>query len=139
MGYNTEFAGGLVVTPRPTPEHLATFHALLRRSAEADWCLPGTPRAGAPDTPCEYALGPDGWLVADNDGLKFLKHGPWLRWLVERWFKPRGYRLCGVIEWRGDEWDDIGAYKVEGHRIRLGVIEWKYPRNQRDFWAELQP
>lgn len=54
----------------------------------------------------------DGWYLEWNGAEKFYNYVEWLEYLIEKVLEPRGYVLNGLIEWQGEDSDDIGQITV---------------------------
>lgn len=65
-----------------------------------------------------------GWVVAQPDGLKYVRSGPELEYLLSRWVKigkqQRGDVLTGKTKPRGDFNDDYGAKRIVEYREEEG-------------------
>ena len=48
---------------------------------------------------------------------KFYNYVEWLEYLIAKILKPRGYKLNGEVEFRGEEWDDRGFIVVEDNEV----------------------
>lgn len=66
------------------------------------------------------------WLVNQNGdrlrwdkGEKFYRYGQWLSYLIERFFKPWGRTLNGVVTYQGEDFDDRGRIVVENNAVRF--------------------
>ena len=66
------------------------------------------------------------WVpTEDNDGIewngteKFYDYVPWLRYLIDHFLKPWGYRLDGLVRWSGEEVSDIGLIEVKDNVVHV--------------------
>ena len=56
-------------------------------------------------------------LVWDG-GEKFYSYMPWLRYLIENFFKPWGVELYGTVSWEGEDGnDDLGKIVADGYKV----------------------
>jgi hypothetical protein len=58
------------------------------------------------------AIGPDG-------GEKFTYYIEWLKYLIEHFLAPWGYKLSGTIEWQGESEEDKGKIVLEDNVFRV--------------------
>lgn len=71
------------------------------------------PPTGVPNGWCHWQLDPDeSALRGPEDSAKFYGYHAWLRYLIQTFFHPWGYKLTGEIYWEGEERDDIGKFDV---------------------------
>jgi hypothetical protein len=75
------------------------------------------PPAGQPGLWCQWELVDNGQYLTWDGGEKFYNYVEWLRYLIEHFFEPWGYKLNGEIEWQGEERDDMGLIKVENNIV----------------------
>lgn len=60
----------------------------------------------------------DGMFLEWDGNEKFYNYVEWLEYLIDKVLEPKGYILNGEIEWRGEEWDDIGVINVEDNVVK---------------------
>lgn len=65
----------------------------------------------------------DGCGLMWDGGEKFYAYVPWLKYLIKKIFKPRGYVLNGDVKWRGEDFDDIGTICVKDNKVTV-KYEW---------------
>lgn len=75
------------------------------------------PPAGAPGLWCQWIL-ENGKLVWDG-GEKFYEYDRWLGLLVKGVFEPRGYTVEGDVQFRGEDFDDMGILSVHDGEVSL--------------------
>jgi hypothetical protein len=46
---------------------------------------------------------------------------PWLCYLIDHFLRPWGYVVSGRVEWRGEEWPDVGVLRVRDNEVSVGV------------------
>lgn len=46
---------------------------------------------------------------------------PWLCYLIDHFLRPWGYVVSGRVEWRGEEWLDVGVLRVRDNEVSVGV------------------
>lgn len=59
-----------------------------------------------------YDLIDDAFYLEWDGAEKFYDYVPWLEYLIENIFIPKGFNLNGAIEWFGEERSDIGSITV---------------------------
>ena len=171
MGYNTDFRGGLSISPEPSQEftdYINEFSDIRHMAIDVDKMVEmfpeskklgrfftddfGTegefvvldldntgyvlraaldnketpvidhnePPKGVPGLWCQWVI-EDGELVWDG-AEKFYNYIEWLEYMIVNFFKPAGYTLNGVIEWRGEDWDDTGKITVTDNKIEVEYV-----------------
>ena len=58
-------------------------------------------------------------VVVWDGGEKFYAYIEWLQYLIDRFFKPWGYTLHGVVTWWGESKGDIGEIDVIDNEIKV--------------------
>lgn len=166
MGYTTQFKGRFEVTP-PLNEndqrHLEMLAATRRVARDTSKLPPGAwghegefcpfyegPTASVLDVNRSPACQPGLWLgwvpTSDGRGLewdgseKFYTYAKWLLWVVERFLKPRGYVVNGEVQWRGEDFDDMGVLSVENNHVTQRIMDGD-PESVRPLsaWAKHPP
>lgn len=66
----------------------------------------------APGLWCQWAISEDGAQLEWSGGEKFYNYTEWLQFLITHFFTVWDVKLNGVIEWRGEDWDDTGSINV---------------------------
>jgi hypothetical protein len=54
-----------------------------------------------------------------DGGEKFYGYVEWIQYLISAILAPRGYVLNGQVQWRGEEWDDMGTIFIENNVIAI--------------------
>lgn len=78
-----------------------------------------SPPRPQPELWCQWTVSDDGALLEWDGGEKFYSHGDWLWYVITHFFVRWGRTLDGVIEWRGEDWDDTGSYIVKNNEITI--------------------
>lgn len=102
-----------------------------------------TPPAGQPELWCSWApasqddpkyvvptcvseaeieAGAECWHIKWNGAEKFYSYVEWLDYLILNFLKPWGYKLNGQVNWRGEDFGDLGTILVK--RNALGVARY---------------
>ncbi len=155
MGYQTDFTGSFEIEPRLTEEHQEFLVKLneTRRMArdvgpefgtEGEWYVDGAGPYGqdhepnilnynAPPSPqpnfwCQWRPNDGGTELVWDEGEKFYDYVEWLKYLIENWFKPKGYKLNGRVSWMGEERTDMGRIDVHDNTItvsKAASVNWE--------------
>lgn len=87
---------------------------LFKRVPEANDIIEyNNPPKGQPGLWCQWVPTEDGRGIEWNGAEKFYAYVEWLRYLVEHFLTPWGYRLSGTVEWQGEESSDFGRIVVK--------------------------
>lgn len=68
---------------------------------------------------CQWVISDDGRYLMHDGGEKFYNFKDWLLYLIENFFKPKGYVLNGTVYWYGEDIDDTGKIEVLDNKIRI--------------------
>lgn len=80
----------------------------------------GYPRT-QPGLWCDFNVLDDNELRL-NDGKNY-SYIQWLKYLIDRFFKPWGYKLNGQVRWRGEEFSDLGVLNVTDNEIETRELK----------------
>lgn len=152
MGYTTEFEGGVELDKQLDDETYALLCGLsrtrrmARKGLEPKYGVEGEfyynpdsedfgqehddniidynrPPRTQPSLWCQWTPTEDRqWLKWDG-GEKFYAYVEWMKYLIDRILKPRGYTVNGCIEWQGEESDDRGRIIVKNNKVRTQHAE----------------
>jgi hypothetical protein len=83
-----------------------------------------TPPSTQPGLWCQWVPNEEGTEIAWDGGEKFYAYTEWLRYIIEKVLKPKGYVLKGAVEWYGEDSDDRGMLVVKDNvvTVRRGEI-----------------
>ena len=76
---------------------------------------------------CQWEVSENGEILQWDGGEKFYNYIEWLKYLIDRFFKPWGVKLNGEIEWKGEDTDDIGKIVVKDNMVKAGRGVITYP------------
>ena len=65
---------------------------------------------------CDWRIN-DAGNVAWDEGEKFYNYIEWLKFLIDNFFEPAGYKLNGEIFWEGEEREDTGVIVVKDNLV----------------------
>lgn len=146
MGYTTDFDGKFDIEPRlkmEDREFLLKFNATRRMArkvhkrfgVQGEWYVLGggqagqnheeniidynTPPSTQPGLWCGWTPNLEGTALVWDGREKFYEYITWLKYLIEKYFKPRGYVLNGEVSWQGEESDDFGIITVKNNVIKV--------------------
>lgn len=66
---------------------------------------------------CQWRPTEDGSAIAWDCGEKFYYYTEWLRYLIGHFLTPWGYVLNGVVEWHGEDDEDVGRIIVRDNVV----------------------
>lgn len=123
MGYTTDFVGQLDFSRELTVKE---YKDLKQMNDDPSVCnqFTDTPET-VPSSYMQWVSNDDGTGLVWDGNEKFYDYIHWLRWLVKHFFKPRGIELNGTIQWRGEEFDDVGVITAEESKITTKKLEVK--------------
>lgn len=90
------------------------------------------PPAGQPGLWCKWEVSEDGTALRWNEVEKFYDYIEWLKYLIEHFFAPWGYRLDGEVTWSGEENDDVGKIIVEDNEVRVKRARFVFDDDDED-------
>lgn len=144
MGYTTDFKGQFEITPKLRPEDrkfLKKFSETRRvkRNVDPKYGVDGefyvegkgfmgqdddetiidgnTPPSTQPSLWCQWTPNKAGTALAWDGGEKFYDYVEWLQYLIDKILAPRGYKLNGQVEWKGEDSDDLGIIIVKDNTV----------------------
>jgi hypothetical protein len=84
------------------------------------------PPSGQPGLWCQWVPTTDGKAIEWDEGEKFYEYVDWLRYLIDNFLRPWGYKLNGDVTWAGEEPDDLGHMIVRDNQLSVfeGHIEY---------------
>lgn len=64
------------------------------------------------------------WIIEENElvwdqGEKFYDYVEWLKYLIDKFIAPSGYKLNGEIEFQGEDADDFGTIRVNNNVVEV--------------------
>lgn len=89
------------------------------------------PPRGQPGLWCHWVPSNDGAEIHWDDAEKFYFYTEWLAYLIEHFLEPWGYTVDGVVEWQGEDRDDIGKIVVENNMVSayIGSVVYRQCKN----------
>ncbi len=88
-----------------------------------------TPPKTQPGLWCQWRVTKDGKGIRWDGGEKFYNYVEWLEYIICKVLIPNGYKLTGIVQYRGENWDDIGSICVKDNNITVkhGVFLTRQP------------
>ena len=83
------------------------------------------PPSSQPSLWCGWVPNEDGTAIEWDGGEKFYGYVEWIKWIIDKVIKPRGYKLNGEVAWRGQDWEDIGSIFVKDNNVVVMTGEFK--------------
>jgi len=122
MGYSTDFRGTLEFNKPLTEEMIKTYDS-FRQMRHEDGYQPN----GKPSIWLQWEIVEEnGKHYLEWDGCeKFYNYVEWLEYVIKYIFKGWGLLLNGRIEWRGEEWEDVGYIEVEDNNVKCGDLQFQ--------------
>lgn len=100
--------------PNKDGNFVANFGQVHDRSVLNYNCPPST----QPGLWCQWYM-PDNETVEWDGGEKFYNYVEWLEYFIDHFFKPAGYTLNGTVQWRGEDFDDIGTIIIQDNVVHV--------------------
>lgn len=114
MGYSVKLQGELRISPEPSlSDALVVNNARLLEDLSVE-----IPPEYNPDDYCDWKINSNGRLQW-NGAEKSSSYQETLECLIKVFFAPKQYELTGIIQWQGDEVDDVGRIKVVKNSIEI--------------------
>jgi hypothetical protein len=82
-----------------------------------------SPPASQPSLWCGWTPNEDGTAIEWDGGEKFYGYVEWIEWIIDKVLEPRGYKLTGDVDWRGEEWSDSGTILVNDNDVVVARME----------------
>jgi DNA-dependent RNA polymerase auxiliary subunit epsilon len=139
MGYTTEFFGKFSTDKEVDEKTYALLVGLsktrrMKRRVEEKYGIEGEffidgeedtivdynkPPSSQPSLWCQWSIQPDHKTVVWDEVEKFYYYVEWLEYIITKILEPRGYKLNGGVNWRGEEDYDFGSIVVENNVIKV--------------------
>lgn len=144
MGYNTDFEGAFTID-RPVDDQ--TYELLVglastrrvKRNVDPRYGVEGEfyiddsdpyhqskdptiidynrPPATQPGLWCQWMIQEDHQTIEWDGNEKFYSYTEWIRYLIDKVLAPNGYVVNGEVNWRGEEFSDIGTIVVTDNKV----------------------
>jgi hypothetical protein len=66
---------------------------------------------------CQWVPTHDGMGIVWDGNEKFYEYVEWLKYIIKNFLAPKGYVLNGEVEWRGEDWGDVGTIMVKQNEV----------------------
>lgn len=125
MGHSTRFEGQFNLDRPLTVEQYSELEDFSKQDHRND--------VGMPGIWCDWIPTRDGMGIEHNGSEKFYNYVEWMKYLIEHFLKPWGYKVSGTVSWQGDNPADRGMIIANDNEItRTGAI-----RNEATITVEL--
>lgn len=78
------------------------------------------PPATQPGLWCNWWPNQDGTAILWDGTEKFYNYIEWIEYLIEKILAPNGYSLNGIIEWQGEDEEDVGQITINNNDVHVG-------------------
>ena len=68
---------------------------------------------------CQWRPNDNGTGIAWDGGEKFYNYIAWIEYIINKVLKPKGYELTGCVQWRGENFDDIGTILIKNNVMTI--------------------
>lgn len=117
MGYTTVIDGEFNIEPIPTEEFVEKLNLFLEDRHDGE--------EGCPGIWCDWRVNDEGKLYWSG-AEKFYNYVEWLEFLIQKFFKPNGYRIYGRVSFRGERPKDVGYIEIEKDHAVKSYFEMDY-------------
>jgi len=80
---------------------------------------------GQPGLWCQWVPSELGTAIY-AEGEKFYRYTEWLRYLIDHFLGPWGYKVNGEVTWQGEDSSDMGKIKVTENEVRVFRAKVRY-------------
>jgi len=109
MGYTTYFRGRFEFNKPLTDDMVKTYNEFQEKRHEDGYKDNGKPSIWLA---WEIVKEDDKFYLEWDGGEKFYKYVEWLEYVIKYIFKVWNAEISGVVEWRGEDWEDMGTIIV---------------------------
>lgn len=121
MGHTTQFDGILQFDRQLTVDEFNDLKRLAEDEFDSDFYKKFADKK--PNSYLQWYPTDDGKGLEWDGGEKFYNYIEWLEWLVEKFFKPKGIKCNGIINWQGEEIGDLGKITVTDNVVSTQEIK----------------
>lgn len=68
---------------------------------------------------CQWVPSDDGEYIEWDGGEKFYNYVEWIKFLIEHFLGPWGYKLDGKVKWRGEGMHDSGCIVINANVVEV--------------------
>jgi hypothetical protein len=151
MGYTTDFDGSFSIEPALSDKdrdfliaysdtrHLKRVGLDKKYGLDGEWFTKGDPETeggnvedinrtpiSLPGLWCQWVPNEEGTEYLWDEGEKAYNMEDWIYYLVEFFFKPRGYTLNGTVDAQGEEGGDVWSIHIKDNNIKYDGITGSY-------------
>lgn len=142
MGHETEFRGELKISPPLIEQHRKFLEEFTKARHEGGDDISGDLNSiwhSLPSIWCPWELGDCPPWLEGVDCLRIPKEGkhyayiPWLQYLLNEFLIPNGYEVNGFVQWRGENYYDVGVIHLQANELRWHCIDVEVHFDSRAF------
>lgn len=150
MGYTTEFNGGFKLNKKLDDDTFNLLVGLattrrMKRNLPEEYGVDGEfyydpkskdfgqeedpsivnyniPPSTQPGLWCGWIPTEDGMEIVWNEVEKFYNYVEWLEYLIGKILAPRGYILNGKVDYRGEDFYDLGTIVINNNSIKCHIL-----------------
>jgi hypothetical protein len=92
------------------------------------------PPSTQPGLWCQWIPTDDGTAIEWNGTEKFYDYVEWIEYLITNFLSSWGFKVNGMVEWQGEDHEDIGVIKVVDNVVKTCVgktIKWLEESNKK--------
>jgi hypothetical protein len=146
MGYTTDFNGEFKLNKKLDTETHTFLDKLaetrrMKRNVDAKYGVEGefyidgegfagqahednvidhnSPPSTQPSLWLQWRPTDDGTAIEWDGGEKFYEYVEWIEYLIAKILAPRGYTLTGAVQWRGENFDDMGTILIQNNVVTV--------------------
>ncbi len=145
MGYTTDFSGQFILDKPLDDETFKLLNGLantrrMKRKVDPKYGIDGEfyiegngfmgqdreenivdfnqPPRTQPSLWCQWIPNEDDkYIIEWNGGEKFYNYIEWIKYIIEKILKPKGYTLNGDVCWSGESAEDIGLIRIMNNTV----------------------
>lgn len=76
-----------------------------------------SPPMGQPGLWCQWIPTNDGRSIEHDGGEKFYDYVEWIKYLIDHFLAPWGYKVDGLVDWNGEDRGDVGQIEVKRNKV----------------------
>jgi hypothetical protein len=74
---------------------------------------------------CQWTPNEDGTEIEWDGGEKFYSYIEWIVYLINKVLIPNGYVLNGIVDWRGEDFNDNGSIEITDNVVVADGVTYK--------------
>jgi hypothetical protein len=78
-----------------------------------------SPPEGQPGLWCQWTPSEDGKRIEWDGAEKFYHYIDWIKYLIQHFLSPWGYRVNGQVFWYGEDRSDLGKISIKDNKVSV--------------------